>query len=81
MHYKAKGKLLKERIFFNSRSLVASLRRLEKEAYAIHKLLLENPGNEEYYDDLDLLDLKVSFYYLVMYLNTLAQLCGHMTQL
>lgn len=43
----------------NIRTLLANLRRLEKEAYTIHKLLLENPEKEEYYKELDLLDFKI----------------------
>lgn len=51
--------------FSHFRSLVSNLRRLEKEAYAIHKLLLENPEKEDYAtrlcycEELDNLDEKV----------------------
>ncbi|XP_054707310.1 LOW QUALITY PROTEIN: protein hobbit-like [Uloborus diversus] len=41
------------------RSLVSNLRRLEKEAYTIHKLLLENPDREDYLDELHDLDIKI----------------------
>ncbi|GFS83721.1 protein KIAA0100 [Nephila pilipes] len=44
----------------NIRSLVANLRRLEKEAYVIHKLVLENPENSEYLDELNMLDNKIN---------------------
>ncbi|GIX80787.1 protein KIAA0100 [Caerostris darwini] len=43
----------------NIRSLVANLRRLEKEAYVIHKLVLENPDNSDYLDELHMLDNKM----------------------
>lgn len=55
-------------MFLYSRSLVASLRRLEKEAYATHKLWMENPENEEYYEELDLLDLNVRFINCIVWL-------------
>ncbi|KAF8767944.1 Protein KIAA0100 like protein [Argiope bruennichi] len=43
----------------NIRSLVANLRRLEKEAYVIHKLVLENPDNADYLEELQMLDNKI----------------------
>ncbi|GBN08188.1 Protein KIAA0100, partial [Araneus ventricosus] len=43
----------------NIRSLVANLRRFEKEAYVVHKLVLENPDNADYLEELQMLDNKI----------------------
>ncbi|XP_035224476.1 protein KIAA0100-like isoform X2 [Stegodyphus dumicola] len=43
----------------NIRSLVSNLRRLEKEAYAIHKLLLESSDREDLLEELHVLDHKI----------------------